>query len=118
MRLKQDEQRLEAYIMSDTTLGPAYRIHTERLVLRCWQPADAHLLKAAIDESIEHLSPWMPWIAEEPTELTAKVELIRKCRGKFDHDLEPVRKGLPNQPGRHFTGRGLQRYRRENSVKA
>ena len=29
--------------------GPAYRIHTQRLVLRCWQPTDAPLLKAAID---------------------------------------------------------------------
>src|SRR4030095_2682089 len=24
--------------------GPAYRIHTQRLVLRCWQPTDAPLL--------------------------------------------------------------------------
>ena len=25
--------------------GPAYRIHTQRLMLRCWQPAAAPLLK-------------------------------------------------------------------------
>jgi hypothetical protein len=40
--------------------GPAYRIHTHRLVLRCWQPTDAPLLKAAIDVNLEHLRPWMP----------------------------------------------------------
>ncbi len=35
--------------------GPAYRIVTSRLVLRCWELADAPLLKAATDMSIEHL---------------------------------------------------------------
>jgi len=38
--------------------GPAYRIHTSRLVLRCWHPQDAPLLKAAIDTNLEHLRPW------------------------------------------------------------
>ena len=34
-----------------------YRIETERLVLRCYEPDDAPLLKEAVDESIEHLLP-------------------------------------------------------------
>src|ERR1700759_5294954 len=38
---------------------PPYRIETERLVLRCWNPADAEALKEAVDASIEHLLPWM-----------------------------------------------------------
>ena len=46
--------------------GPAYRIHTQRLVLRCWQPTDAPLLKAAIDANLEHLRPWLPWAQYEP----------------------------------------------------
>ena len=32
---------------------PAYRVETQRLVLRCWEPEDAPLLKRAIDESID-----------------------------------------------------------------
>ena len=64
--------------------GPAYRIVTPRLVIRCWQPADAPLLKAAIDASIEHLLPWMPWAAAEPTDIDAKIALIRRFRGQFD----------------------------------
>lgn len=64
--------------------GPAYRIVTPRLVIRCWQPADAPLLKAAIDSSIEHLLPWMPWAANEPTDLDTKIALIRRFRGQFD----------------------------------
>jgi RimJ/RimL family protein N-acetyltransferase len=53
-------------------------------VIRCWQPADAPLLKAAIDASIEHLLPWMPWAANEPTDLETKIALIRRFRGQFD----------------------------------
>jgi RimJ/RimL family protein N-acetyltransferase len=64
--------------------GPAYRILTPRLVLRCWQPADAPSLKAAVDESLEHLRPWMPWARAEPTDLQTKIERLRTFRGKFD----------------------------------
>ncbi|OQA46998.1 MAG: putative ribosomal N-acetyltransferase YdaF [Chloroflexi bacterium ADurb.Bin325] len=66
--------------------GPAYRIVTPRLVLRCWDPADAPLLKAAIDVSVEHLRPWMSWAAHEPTDLAAKTALLRTFRGDFDLD--------------------------------
>ena len=33
------------------------------LVLRRWRSADAGALSLAIDESLEHLRPWMPWAA-------------------------------------------------------
>ena len=62
---------------------PAYRIETERLVLRCWDPRDAPLLKAAIEASLDHLSE-MPWRRFEPQTLDEKIELLRQMRGKFD----------------------------------
>ncbi|MCB0712403.1 MAG: GNAT family N-acetyltransferase [Ignavibacteriae bacterium] len=61
-----------------------YRIETDRLVIRCWEPKDAPLLKEAIDVSIDHLLPWMPWAVAEPQTLEEKVELLRTFRGKFD----------------------------------
>jgi RimJ/RimL family protein N-acetyltransferase len=64
--------------------GPAYRVCTRRLLLRCWDPADAPLLKAAVEESLEHLRPWMPWASEEPQDLQAKIQLLRQWRGRFD----------------------------------
>jgi RimJ/RimL family protein N-acetyltransferase len=64
--------------------GPAYRIVTPRLVIRCWNPADAPILKTAIDESLEHLRPWMPWVSGEPTDLQAKIDTLRYFRGRFD----------------------------------
>jgi RimJ/RimL family protein N-acetyltransferase len=68
---------------------PPYRIVTDRLVLRCWNPADAPLLKEAVDSSLEHLRPWMPWAADEPQPLEQKVDLLRQFRGRFDlgHDF-------------------------------
>jgi RimJ/RimL family protein N-acetyltransferase len=71
-----------------TSLGrvrtPPYRVETERLVIRCWEPRDASLLKAAIDASLEHLRPWMPWAHDEPQTLDEKIELLRGFRGRFD----------------------------------
>lgn len=64
--------------------GTAYRLETLRLVLRCWQPADAGRLKEAVDSSLDHLRPWMPWAWHEPTALEAKVQFLRTVRGKFD----------------------------------
>jgi len=65
-------------------MGPAYRIVTERLCLRCFEPADAPAVKAAIDASLDHLTPWLPWAREEPQPLDEKVELLRRFRGRFD----------------------------------
>jgi RimJ/RimL family protein N-acetyltransferase len=68
--------------------APAYRIQTPRLVLRCWQPADAPLLADAITASVEHLRPWMPWAHAEPEELEAKVQRLRGFRARFDTDQD------------------------------
>jgi len=61
-----------------------YRIETERLVIRCYEPRDAGPMKDAIDSSLEHLRPWMPWAEAEPQTLDEKVELIRRFRSLFD----------------------------------
>jgi RimJ/RimL family protein N-acetyltransferase len=59
-------------------------VRTPRLALRCWSPADAPLLAEAIESSLEHLRPWMPWAAEEPKSLADRVRLLRTFRGEFD----------------------------------
>ena len=60
-----------------------YRIETERLVIRCYEPGDVPLLKDAIDSSLEHLQPWMPWALDEPQPLEQKVELVESFRSSF-----------------------------------
>jgi RimJ/RimL family protein N-acetyltransferase len=69
---------------------PPYRIETERLVIRCYEPEDAPLLKTAVDDSLDHLRPWMPWARFEPQTLDEKVELCRSFRGQFDLDQNYV----------------------------
>jgi RimJ/RimL family protein N-acetyltransferase len=63
---------------------PPYRIRTERLLIRCWDPHDAPLLKEAIDSSLDHLRPWAHWAHDEPRPLEEKVQLLRGFRGRFD----------------------------------
>jgi RimJ/RimL family protein N-acetyltransferase len=53
-------------------------------VLRCWEPSDAPRLKEAVDSSLEHLRPWMPWALDEPQPLEQKVRLLRQFRADFD----------------------------------
>jgi len=68
--------------------GPAYTLRTARLLVRCFDPADAPLLKSAIDASLEHLLPWLPWAREEPQSLESKAEALRHFRARFDLDKD------------------------------
>jgi RimJ/RimL family protein N-acetyltransferase len=87
--------------------SPAYRIVTERLVVRCWDPADAPKLKEAIDSSIEHLRAWMPWAYNEPQTLEEKVVLLRGFRGQFDKDEDFVYAIFDREESRVLGGSGL-----------
>jgi RimJ/RimL family protein N-acetyltransferase len=65
-------------------VNPAYRIETERLVVRCYQPSDARLLAESVNESLEHLKPWMPWVHDEPEPFVEKEKRMLRFRGMFD----------------------------------
>jgi RimJ/RimL family protein N-acetyltransferase len=87
---------------------PPYRIETERLVIRCYDPArDAALVKEAVDASIEHLLPWMPWARNEPQTLEQKVELLRRFRGAFDSDEDYAYGVFERDESRQLGGTGL-----------
>ena len=86
---------------------PAYRITTERLLVRCWSPGDAPLLKEAVDTSLDHLRPWLPWARHEPQTLAEKVALLRRFRGQFDLGEDFVYGILEPDEGRVLGGTGL-----------
>lgn len=67
-------------------MSAAYSINTERLLLRCLDFKDVYELKAAIDESKDHLLKWMAWAKHEPEDIDKKLERIRKRRSEFDSD--------------------------------
>ena len=64
-------------------LNPVYKIETERLVIRCYQPGDGKYLKEAIDESMDHLRLWMDFIKTEPETAEKKEERIRERIAKY-----------------------------------
>ena len=55
------------------------------VVVRPWRVEDAPALSRAIAESLEHLRPWMPWVADEPLpdpERRAWIERSIAARGE------------------------------------
>jgi RimJ/RimL family protein N-acetyltransferase len=61
---------------SESIPGPAYRIITSRLVIRCPEPTDAPALDLAIRNSLDHLLPWVLWAKAEPVSLDERREVI------------------------------------------
>jgi RimJ/RimL family protein N-acetyltransferase len=61
-----------------------YRVETERLVIRCYDPRDAPLTEDMIASSLEHLRDFMPWIDDEPLTLEERTALLRRFRSEFD----------------------------------
>lgn len=62
----------------------AYRVHTERLVLRCWSPEDAPALRRALDDCDAHLRPMIPFMKDEPRSLQQTARWLRGHRAAFD----------------------------------
>jgi RimJ/RimL family protein N-acetyltransferase len=83
--------------------SPAYRIVTPQLVIRCYDPSDAIMLQKSVTESLEHLLPWMPWAADEPEPLEAKIERLRLFRARFDLGQDYIY-GIFNPQGNHLIG--------------
>jgi RimJ/RimL family protein N-acetyltransferase len=71
-------------------LARTYRIETERLLIRCYEPEDAMLMHPAITGSLDHLRPWIPWARQEPKELDWMISFVRLFRGQFDLGQDAV----------------------------
>jgi ribosomal-protein-serine acetyltransferase len=56
--------------------APADLVPAEQIVVRRWRVQDVPRLHAAVIESLDHLRPWMPWIAKEPLTLAQRAELV------------------------------------------
>ena len=65
-------------------------VRTPRLLLRCFSVDDAPALKAAVDENLAHLRPWMDWAATEPTPLAGVEERLARYARDFEEDADWV----------------------------
>lgn len=67
--------------MTDAADQPAHGVLPETidvpgLEVRTWREADVDALAQAVSDSVEHLRPWMPWIAQEPLPRPQRRDLI------------------------------------------
>jgi RimJ/RimL family protein N-acetyltransferase len=85
----------------------AFRIETERLMIRAWDPADAPLAKDAIDSSLDHLRPWMAWAEAEPTSLAQKRRLLATFARQFARGEDAIYAILDAAGRRVLGGTGL-----------
>lgn len=61
------------------------QFESDRLVIRAPRVRDAAELRAAIEESIDDLRPWMPWAARVPTLEEARANLRQARRKYLEH---------------------------------
>jgi RimJ/RimL family protein N-acetyltransferase len=62
--------------MIDTPTRLPGEVVGQRVLLRRWDAADVPVVAAAVTRNIEHLRPWMPWIAHEPLADEARAALF------------------------------------------
>ncbi|MDB5097400.1 MAG: GCN5-related N-acetyltransferase [Cyanobacteria bacterium RYN_339] len=84
-----------------------YRIESQRLVLRCYEPTDGPALFEAIDASRAELHRWLPWRTNTLEEAEASV---RRNRGKFDLGQDFTLGIFRKADGRFLGGTGLHRF--------
>ncbi len=86
---------------------PAYRIETERLVLRCWNTEDANQVLRVVQADLEQLRPWLPWAVRYPMSAEDQLVDIRRMRRRFDADEDYCYGVFSLDGGELFGGCGL-----------
>lgn len=54
------------------------------VVLRQYREDDAEALSRAIEESADHLRPWMPWVTEDPQPVSVRLDYIVQTNRSWD----------------------------------
>ncbi|MYB09611.1 MAG: GNAT family N-acetyltransferase [Acidimicrobiia bacterium] len=70
-------------VLPEVVIGP-------RLALRRWRVGDMEILRDAIQDSIDHLRPWMSWIEYEPLSDPDREALIRTWENDWNAGEEVV----------------------------
>lgn len=84
-----------------------YGFTTERLVVRCYEPADAEKLLRTLSRSQEHLSAWLAWASDLPGDVDESLEWIRRFRGQFDTGADFIMGIFSREDGDLVGGTGL-----------
>jgi RimJ/RimL family protein N-acetyltransferase len=63
-----------------------YKIETQNLIIRCYDPFDSCTLNSIILENREYIGKWMSWTKKTVDSIEDKLNFIRKSRSDFDID--------------------------------
>lgn len=85
----------------------AYRLLTERLELRCYEPEDAEELMEVSARNKDHLARFLSWGLDEPQTIDEKLELIRMWRGQCETERNFVYRVQRREDPRLIGGTGL-----------
>jgi RimJ/RimL family protein N-acetyltransferase len=66
------------------------RVEGDGLLLRRWTPDDVPALAELTERNVEHLRPWMPWIAFEPLSIGARRALERDWDQRWRRGVDSV----------------------------
>ncbi len=82
-------------------------LQTDRLTLRRWRTTDAARLKDALEPSVEHLRPWIPWRIAEPAPVAELETRLARFAADFDEGREWLWAILPHDESAVLGGIGL-----------
>jgi RimJ/RimL family protein N-acetyltransferase len=88
-------------------LLPFYRLQTDRVIIRCYEPTDAPTMSETILRNHEHLIPWMPWAIKDQHTVPFCLDLIRKFRGSYDLGTDYPMGVFDLRNGQYIGGTGL-----------
>lgn len=68
-------------------MRPSEILTCDDVTLRRWRPADAELVRRLVGESIDHLSPWLPW-ATATYDRAAAAEFVARSHALWESGEE------------------------------
>lgn len=93
----------------DTLIPLPDELRSARLVVRPYRPDDAAPFFAAVDESREHLRPWLPWV-ERHTSVDDTRDYCTRCAANWTLRTDLTVGIFDARDGRLLGGSGLHRF--------
>ena len=93
-----------------------YKIVSDRLIIRCYEPADVWMLNESVNRSQAHLLPYMSWAVDGPFDLQHHVNYISTTRSRFDRDEDYTMGIFLKDSGLFIGGGGLHKRVGPNAI--
>lgn len=95
--------------MSQERPEPVHEVRTARLLIRSYERNDVEVVDRVVKANIEALSPWMPWVHDEPISLQTRAAQLRSFRANFDRGEDFIYGIFDAATAKYLGGTGLHR---------